>query len=230
MTLFRAVVDVNVVVSGLMTVSGAPQQIFQAVQRGDVAIIVSPTFLAELHDVLHRPKFRRWFSVAVASRTVIEIRRAGEAYPDPAPTAAVTRDAGDDYLVHLARAARADCLVTGDQDLLDADLADVWVLAPGAFLRELQTPATYTREHFFYSPSESSAAALQAALQAEGVLATFKLSASGDGQWLVNAYTNRHEEDDMKHFQQLATQHGAEYDGSGTYVGPLELLRPPEER
>jgi putative PIN family toxin of toxin-antitoxin system len=227
---FRVVLDVNVVVSGLMTVSGAPQQIFLAVQRGDVAIIVSPTFLAELHDVLHRPKFRRWFSVAVASRTVIEIRRAGESYPDPAPTAAVTRDPGDDYLVRLARAARADCLVTGDSDLLEADLADVWVLAPGAFLRELQAPAAPTMEHFFYTPDESSAAALQAGLQAEGLLATFQPSASDDGQWLVMTYTDGHDEDGMEHFQQLAAQHGAEYDGSGTYMGPLELLLPPEER
>lgn len=40
----------NVVVSGLMTVSGAPHQVFLPVQRGDVAIIVSPSFLAELHE------------------------------------------------------------------------------------------------------------------------------------------------------------------------------------
>lgn len=142
MTRYRAVIDVNVVVSGLISTAGAPGQILQAMQRGEVTIIVSPAYLTELHDVLHRPKFRRWFSVAVASRTVVEIRREGEGHPDP-PTAAVTsdltRDPGDDYLPRLARVARADCLITGDADLIAADLADVWVLRPAAFLDELRS-------------------------------------------------------------------------------------------
>ena len=54
-------------------------------------------------------------------------------------TSALTRDPGDDYLPRLARAARADCLVTGDDDLIEADLADVWVLRPAAFLDELRS-------------------------------------------------------------------------------------------
>ena len=91
MALYRAVIDVNVVVSGLIAAAGAPGRILQAVQRGDVTMIVSPGFIAELHDVLHRPKLRRWFPVAVASRAVVEIRRAGETYSDPPPAAAPHR-------------------------------------------------------------------------------------------------------------------------------------------
>jgi putative PIN family toxin of toxin-antitoxin system len=136
---YRAVIDVNVVVSALISTTGAPGQILDAVQQGEVTLIVCPAFLAEIHDVLHRPKFRRWFPVAVASRMVVEIRRGGETHPDPPETVALTRDPSDDYLARLARAARADCLVTGDGDLIAADLADVWVLSPGEFLDELRS-------------------------------------------------------------------------------------------
>ena len=232
MARYRAVVDVNVIVSGLMTTTGAPARILQAIQQGDVSIIVSPAFLAELHDVLHRPKFRRWFSVAVASRTVVEIRRAGDTYSDPPESTSVTRDPSDDYLVRLARTARADCLVTGDADLVDADLADVWVLRPATFLAELQPPPLMT-EHFFYARRETAAAALLATLQRERVLALFGPSAA-ERKWLVKAYTNRTDEDDfdalVEHFTALASRHRCDYDGYGTYVGPLEALLPTAER
>lgn len=232
MTLYRAVIDVNVIVSGLMTTAGAPARILQAVQRGDVTILVSPTYLAELHDVLHRPKFQRWFPIAVASRTVVEIRRAGQAYSDPPAAASVTRDPSDDYLVRLARIARADCLVTGDGDLVRADLADVWVLGPGAFVAELQPPPL-TAEHFFYADHEAGAAALQGSLQNEGVLTTLEPSVDV-GKWLIKAYTSRRDEDDLEelveHFHELAARHNIEYDGHETFVGPLELLLPPEHR
>jgi predicted nucleic acid-binding protein len=39
--------------------------------------------------------------------------------PDPADPPRILRDASDDYLVALARAADAEAIVTGDRDLLD---------------------------------------------------------------------------------------------------------------
>jgi predicted nucleic acid-binding protein len=39
--------------------------------------------------------------------------------PDPESPAPVVRDAGDDYLVALARTANATVIVTGDRDLLE---------------------------------------------------------------------------------------------------------------
>lgn len=59
-------------------------------------------------------------------------------HDDVNPVLPITRDPADDYLVELARHSRADCLVTGDRDLLDAGLTDVWVLSPAALLSELR--------------------------------------------------------------------------------------------
>jgi predicted nucleic acid-binding protein len=59
-------------------------------------------------------------------------------YPSSVVTP-ITRDSDDDYLVLLARLARADALVTGDRDLLDASLpdTDVRIMTPHALLAVL---------------------------------------------------------------------------------------------
>ena len=88
-------------------------------------------------------------------------------------------------------------------------------------------------EHFFYDKREADAAALRTTVRDEGVLAMFERSAT-QGTWLVKAYTSRSNEDDfealVEHFSVLATRHRSEYDGYGTYVGPLEALLSTEDR
>lgn len=49
----------------------------------------------------------------------------------------MSRDPDDDYLIALARTARADALVSGDADLTDLDLTDLPVLTPRQFLEDL---------------------------------------------------------------------------------------------
>ena len=47
------------------------------------------------------------------------------------------RDPSDDYLVALARDARADAIVSGDADLLALEAAAPPILTPRAFVEEL---------------------------------------------------------------------------------------------
>lgn len=51
--------------------------------------------------------------------------------------AGVTVDPDDDYLVALARQSGADCVVSGDPHLRQADIDDVVVLTPAEFLGRL---------------------------------------------------------------------------------------------
>jgi predicted nucleic acid-binding protein len=51
-------------------------------------------------------------------------------HDDPPPVKGATRDPKDDYLVVLARSAKADAIVSGDGDLHDAELIDVSVWTP----------------------------------------------------------------------------------------------------
>ncbi len=101
-------------------------------------MVVSRELLDELETVLLREKFRRYLSVDRAVRYIAVIERDAT-HLRLGPSASISRDPGDDYLVNLAWEARADCLVSGDGDLLDLegeDLPRVWT--PRRFLEELE--------------------------------------------------------------------------------------------
>jgi predicted nucleic acid-binding protein len=67
------------------------------------------------------------------------IRRLSSIQPDPEITVGVTPDPGDDYLVALARAAKAHFLISGDPHLTELKQAHPPVLTPRAFLRRLSS-------------------------------------------------------------------------------------------
>ncbi len=115
----RAVLDPNVLISALITPRGASARILLELRDGAFELIASPALLAELRTVLMRDKFRQYASVDEVGAFVELIRVEGTLIEDPEPAGmSVTDDPGDEYLVALARAARADALVSGDPDLL----------------------------------------------------------------------------------------------------------------
>lgn len=81
-------------------------------------VVVSPSHLAELEDVLGRPKFRRYFTMREAERALERIRKRSHSVKTEFQVRPICRDPKDDYLLALAKAAKADLLVTGDEDLL----------------------------------------------------------------------------------------------------------------
>jgi uncharacterized protein len=134
----RAVIDVNVLVSGLLTPTSrsASARLRHALTLGQVRAIASPDLVSELDEVLHRAKFARYISRADADRAVNEFRRTAEMhYPEEAP-APVSRDRDDDYLVALAHHADADVVVTGDHDLLDLADPGVRIMSPAQLMED----------------------------------------------------------------------------------------------
>jgi putative PIN family toxin of toxin-antitoxin system len=128
----RVVIDPNVWISALLSPAGAPADVLRAVLTGEVIAVVSPRLLDELASVLARPKFRRWVELSDAEEFVRAVAAKGEPHADVPEPAAATRDRADDYLVALSVSAQAS-LVTGDDDLLSADL-DPPALSPRALL------------------------------------------------------------------------------------------------
>lgn len=116
------VIDPNVWVSAVINPYGTPARVVAAVATDDVVAVVTQHLLDELASVLIRPKFRRWLSVADAVAFVDALGGHAVLYPEFGPPAPRVRDPDDDYLVALAEAAQAT-IITGDSDLLDADLA-----------------------------------------------------------------------------------------------------------
>lgn len=114
----RVVLDPNVLISALLTPRGASAGIVLHLRAGAFELVTSPALLAELRAVLRRDKFRPYVSLEEAEEFVELIRRESTVVEDPEPPAVpLSEDPGDEYLIQLARAARADALVSGDPHL-----------------------------------------------------------------------------------------------------------------
>lgn len=122
----RAVLDPGVLVSALITPSGAPAKLVAQAREGALELIVSPLLLRELEDVLGREKFRRYVDKGTAREYVALLRRESLHVVDPeAPPPLRSADPDDDYLIALAHDQSA-IVVSGDRHLLDlADRAPI---------------------------------------------------------------------------------------------------------
>jgi putative PIN family toxin of toxin-antitoxin system len=108
-----------VLLSGLLW-RGTPHRLIEAVRAGALTLITSPALLAELDQVVRRPKFH---AILARSRTdsermLGEVRRLAEIIDPPPIPAPVSRDPDDDAVLALAVASRADLIISGDGDLL----------------------------------------------------------------------------------------------------------------
>lgn len=136
----RAVLDTNVLVSALITPEGASAQLLSELRAGAFELVVSPLLVAELGEVLRRPKFQRYVSEPEIDAYVELIRREGIVRDDPEPSAQpLVADPDDQYLIDLAREARVDALVSGDAYLLELR-GGIPVMSPREFLDSLAGP------------------------------------------------------------------------------------------
>jgi putative PIN family toxin of toxin-antitoxin system len=115
----RAVVDTNVLLSGLFW-RGRPHALIEQVRAGTLTLISSPALLAELAEVMNRPKFQAIVARTNTDpeRTRADLRRLAKIIDPPPLTAPVSRDPSDDAVLALAAASQADLIITGDADLL----------------------------------------------------------------------------------------------------------------
>lgn len=129
----RAVLDVNVVISGLLSGSGAPADVLRALDDGAFEAVGSPKLLAELARALAYPKLRRHVPEDDAEAILRWLANAAAVVDDPShPPPARSKDADDDYLIALASAQRA-ALVSGDSHLLVL-APEIPVFSPREFL------------------------------------------------------------------------------------------------
>jgi uncharacterized protein len=102
-----------------------------------IEVVVSPLVMAELERVLGRPKLRRYVDEPTAREYVERVQRHAAIVADPADVPSTTRDRADDYLVALARREGVDALVSGDRDLIDAELGTPPVWTPRELVERL---------------------------------------------------------------------------------------------
>jgi hypothetical protein len=136
----RAVLDTNVLVSGLLW-HGPPHALIEQARAGSFIIVSSPALLGELSVVFRRRKFR---TILARSRTDPErmlraLRRLVEIVDPPPLTAPASRDPDDDAVLAIAVATRADLIVSGDADLLTLrNHAGIPIVGPTAALARVR--------------------------------------------------------------------------------------------
>lgn len=132
----RAVLDPNVLISALLTPHGKPAQVVRSWLAGAFELFVSESLLAELQRALGYPKLQALIEPTEAQELLDLLRREADVIDDPDDAHAIrSPDPDDDYLIALARSARA-VLVSGDGHLLGLG-SRLPVYAPAEFLAVL---------------------------------------------------------------------------------------------
>ena len=130
----RTVIDTGVVVSAILLPRSVPRQAFDvAAARG--RLLVSDETIAELDDVLRRPKFDKYVSETQRLEFLAALVREAEVI-DVVDVVTECRDSKDNKFLELALSGRGSHVVTGDSDLLALHpFRQIAIVTPQSFLR-----------------------------------------------------------------------------------------------
>jgi putative PIN family toxin of toxin-antitoxin system len=125
--------DTNVLVSTLISPRSTPAQAYRRAAEKHT-LLMSDALWHELNTILERPKLRQFFLTEDVTFLLNDLDlRAEWVFAEPQFHAC--RDPKDNMLLDLATSGRADCIVTGDNDLLVLDpFEGIRILTPAAFL------------------------------------------------------------------------------------------------
>lgn len=146
MPMILAVLDTNVLVSALCLPESLPANLLRRWLARQFVLILSEQILAELLDVLGRPKIVRRFAMTdQKAQAFIQVLR-DLAITTPAITTpgeltveAVPDDPKDNHVVACAMEGEADYIVSGDQHLKKMkEYQSVYILSPAQFQAVLQ--------------------------------------------------------------------------------------------
>jgi hypothetical protein len=138
----RVVLDTNVVVSGVIKEEGPPGQILSRLfQARQYISVTSLEILAEIREVLQRPKIRRyhgWTDEEIDA--FVTFLYAESDVTEGTLTVKVARDPQDNKFLACASEGNADYLVSGDDDLLQIEVFErTQIVRPRVFLETLQS-------------------------------------------------------------------------------------------
>src|SRR3989338_95482 len=131
----KIVLDTNLFVSILFH-SPALAPLAKLIRSSKVRLIVSPAQIAELTEVVHRPKFN--FGSADIKELLDWIGRETVLVIPEKEAGPLSRDPKDDFILLAAKAGGANAIVTGDKDLLVlGSYVNIPILGPTKFVSTL---------------------------------------------------------------------------------------------
>jgi uncharacterized protein len=135
--LIRAVLDVNVLISSLISPQGAPGQLIRQLTDESFEIVLSKDISAELRRAIAYPRVRERIKLSddelelwLAALDVLSVHVEPSVH-----VSAVSADPDDDIYIEAALEGRAEFIVTGDKHLLDpGGFEDVRIVRAREFL------------------------------------------------------------------------------------------------
>ena len=134
----RVVCDTNLLVSLALVEGGRLAPIWDAWREGRFDVLVCDELLAEVEEVLQRPKLARYLNDGARAALLRDLCTLtlhvtlGEPFPP-------FEDDKDRFLLALVRDGRADALLTGDHVLQALErFDDAVVAAPTGFIQALE--------------------------------------------------------------------------------------------
>jgi len=136
--MIRAVLDVNVLVSALISPTGTPARILDAWRDELLTVVTSEDILAEFERVVAEPRLSRRYGLTPSrvARLMRGLRQFAVIPPGALAVHGVASDPDDDKFLACAVEGGADYLVTGDHGLLAlGEYEGVQIVSPTAFVQ-----------------------------------------------------------------------------------------------
>lgn len=133
MTRERVVIETNVLISGLFSITSTPAlAVERAITKGQ--LVTTSETLREMIEKLLPPKFDRYISRERREALLERVASLVEIV-EVLQHVRASRDARDDKFLEAAVNGRANVIVTGDRDLLDLNpFRGIAIVTPGAYL------------------------------------------------------------------------------------------------
>ncbi len=110
----RIVLDTNILIGALITKGTPPDRLYRAWLRGEIELVTSTAQIAEVADVLARPRLQKYFDAGEAAAIVENIDTRALILDDP-PDVDLSPDPKDNPILAAAIAGKADLIVSGDK-------------------------------------------------------------------------------------------------------------------
>jgi putative PIN family toxin of toxin-antitoxin system len=137
--MIRAVFDTSVLLRYLIRPSASVHRLIEDVWvAGQVMMVTAPELIAELSDVLSRPRMRAYVTASEGQSLLDAVSSLANVLPSLGPVPPYTRDPKDGKFAACAILGQANCVITFDNDLLAvSEIGRARMATPDVFLARL---------------------------------------------------------------------------------------------
>lgn len=123
---------------------GAPSKIVQEWLNGEAELVTSPVLLAELEEVLSRPRIQKyqWMRKEDVAKLLVQLKQSTIQASGQRLVQVISEDPDDDFVLSAALETYADYIVSGDRHLIElAEYKGIKIVLPVEFLKILKKRA-----------------------------------------------------------------------------------------